>query len=83
MRTAIELFQMIRNIKAVSIIGRAGAVALFCLSLTIVHQLLCHGQTALGLYMLVEQLLKKLNLHSGHEAAEHVLHISAHRHGEH
>ncbi|QEM67708.1 hypothetical protein FO488_05765 [Geobacter sp. FeAm09] len=83
MKIAIELTQAIRGIKPMYFIGRTGSVALFCLSLVIVHELISHGQTALGLYMLLGQILEKLHIHGGSEAAEHVVHIAAHGNGEH
>ena len=83
MNQVIKLTKAIRGIKPIHIIGRTGSVALFCLSLVIVHELISHGQTALGLYMLLGQILEKLHLHGGNEAAEHVVHIAAHGNGEH
>ncbi len=72
--------QTFREMKATHIITGAGSTILFGLALIIVFELVRHGQTALGAYMLLSQLLEKFHKHTGqnNEAAEHVVHISAH-----
>lgn len=78
MNTLSTLIQAIRTINTTSLAVRTGSTLLFGLSLVIVYQLVCHGQAALGAYMLIGQILEKLHHHSGNEAAEHVVHITAH-----
>jgi hypothetical protein len=80
MNTLSTLIQSIRTINTTSLAVRTGSTLLFGLSLVIVYQLVCHGQAALGAYMLIGQILEKLHHHSGNgnEVAEHVVHITAH-----
>lgn len=75
-----NLIQAIREVKATHIITGAGSTLLFGLALIIVFELIRHGQTALGAYMLLSQLMEKFHKHAGqnNEAAEHVVHITAH-----
>jgi hypothetical protein len=80
MKTTSKLYQTIRSINATQLAVRAGSIVLFGLSIVIVYQLVCHGQTALGAYMLIGHVLEKVRQHGGkeNEAAEHVVHITAH-----
>ena len=83
MKTA-KLTQAIREINTAKLAIKAGSTLLFGLSLVIVYQLVCHGQTALGAYMFIGQVLEKIRHHGGggngndNETAEHVVHITAH-----
>lgn len=83
----INLNQFLSVITASSTVAKTGSATLFVLSLIIVWQLISHGQAALGIYMLLGNLLEKIHQHhnnndnhkgGGNEAGEHVVHIVAH-----
>lgn len=74
----IKLIQVVREVKASHLVGKTGALILFGLSLIIVAELFRHGQIALGAYMLVERLMGKSHHSDKSEAAEHVVHVTAH-----
>ena len=82
----INLNQLVSVITASTTVAKAGSATLFILSLVIVWQLISHGQAALGIYMLIGNLLEKLHQHhnnnnngnGGNGAGEHVVHIVAH-----
>ena len=75
----INLNQFVSVITASATVAKAGSTTLFILSLIIVWQLISHGQAALGIYMLLGNLLEKLHKrHTSNETGEHVVHIVAH-----
>ena len=81
----INLNQFVSVATASSAVAKAGSATLFILSLVIVWQLISHGQAALGIYMLIGNLLEKFHQHhnnnhtgSGNDTSEHVVHIVAH-----
>jgi hypothetical protein len=80
MKTLSTMTQAIRKVKATHIITGTGSTVLFGLALIIIFELVRHGQTALGAYMLLSQLMEKFHKHTGqnNEAVEHVVHITAH-----
>ena len=75
----INLNQFVSVITASATVAKAGSATLFILSLIIVWQLISHGQAALGIYMLIGNLLEKYHHHhASKETGEHVVHIVAH-----
>jgi hypothetical protein len=75
----INLNQFVSVITASATVAKAGSATLFILSLIIVWQLISHGQAALGIYMLIGNLLEKYHhQHASNETGEHVVHIVAH-----
>lgn len=70
---------IIKEIATTGLVLKGGSHLLFCLMLVNVYELLHHGQTALGLYMLMGGLLERCHHHgASSEAGEHVVHIVAH-----
>jgi hypothetical protein len=80
MITANTVTNRIKGMKPAGVIGKVGSATLLCLTLVIAYELLEHGQVYLGAYMIIEKLMQRLPGHGGkgHDAAEAVLHISAH-----
>ncbi|MEI6208237.1 MAG: hypothetical protein WCP20_15760 [Desulfuromonadales bacterium] len=69
----------INRMKSSNVVGKTASAILFLLSLVIVYELVKHGQTTLGAYMFLSQMMEKLHhLGKGSEAAEHIVHINAH-----
>jgi len=81
----ININQFLSVITASATVAKTGSATLFILSLIIVWQLISHGQAALGIYMLLGNVLEKFHQHhnnnhkgSGNDTGEHVVHIVAH-----